>query len=79
MDDEHLDEYGDTGITSAHAPIPKWIIWLIPTLFLWGLLWFFLFWNGSWGWLDRGHWFKLQQAANTTFPEIRESRDEFPN
>lgn len=79
MDDEPLDTYGDTGIQSGHAPLPRWLWGFILILPFWGLLCFYLYWNGSSGWLDRGHWAELQQAANTTFPEIRQAQDEFPS
>ena len=79
MDDEPLDNYGDTGIQSAHAPLPKWLKWLYVILPIWGIFWFYLYWNGSYGWLNRDHWFELQKAANTTFPEIRKASDQFPD
>lgn len=68
--DENHDEpfqYGDPNIASAHAPVPTW---LVGSYLLWigmGILWAFLYWNGSWGFLDPGSWGQLQQAANTTF------------
>lgn len=66
--DDHIELYGDPKIASAHGKVPiflliNYIIWPI-----WGIIWFFLYWNGSWGWVDRGHWEQLQRAANTTFP-----------
>lgn len=60
--------YGDPKIASGHAPVPGW---LTATYVLWtvvGLLCALLYWNGSWGFLDPGHWAPLQEAANTTFP-----------
>jgi hypothetical protein len=65
-DDVHY--YGDERIASADAPVPKWLRWTYIILPIWGLFVFFLYWNGSSGWLDRGYWHQLQQAANTTFP-----------
>lgn len=67
-DVEEKEEYGDTGIVSHNAPIPRWlkinyIFWII-----FGLCWFLYFWNGSRGWLDRGYWQDLQRAAQTTYP-----------
>jgi hypothetical protein len=66
--DDEVIFYGDSSIASAEAKVPLWlkinyILW--P---LWGLVWFYLYWNGSHGWLDRGYWQQLQRAANTTFP-----------
>lgn len=75
MSDEEIEDYGETGIQSGNAPIPRWLIMVILILPFWGLVWFALFWNGSYGWLDRGHWHELQRAANTTFPEIQRSHD----
>lgn len=63
-----LEVYGDKGITSLNSPVPRWLkinywLWIVV-----GVIWFFYFCNGSYGWLDRGYWFELQKAANTTFP-----------
>ncbi|MBN4066593.1 hypothetical protein JYU14_00725 [Simkania negevensis] len=59
--DKELYEFKDT-------KIPKFLIFTYIFFPLWGILWFFLFWNGSNGWLDRGHWGALEQAANTKAP-----------
>jgi hypothetical protein len=67
---EDIEFYGDTRIASGHAPIPSWLKWVYVILPIQGLLIFYLFWNGSSGWLDRGYWLQLQKAANTTFPQI---------
>lgn len=74
-----VEEYGDPGIRSLDAPVPSWLIVTIIVLPIWGVISFFIFWNGSTGWFDRGHWHALQQAANTTYPQIRESKDQFDN
>lgn len=66
--DEELDIYGDQGITSAHAKVPTWLKWSYAFFVIWGILWLYLYWNGVEGWLDRGYWFELEKAANTTFP-----------
>lgn len=77
MDNEHdavkkgdpdIEYYGDQGIESKDAPVPMWlkvnyIVWI-----LFGFVWFYYFWNGSYGWLDRGYWNELQRAANTVYP-----------
>lgn len=67
-DASDLELYGDPGIASRNAPTPKWLVisnWFFVFL---GLLWFYLFWNGSFGFLDRGYWSQLQRAANTAYP-----------
>jgi hypothetical protein len=65
-----LEEYGDKHIASYDAPVPKWLIFFYVGLPIWGIFAFYLYWNGSQGWLDRGYWQQLQRAANTTFPYI---------
>lgn len=60
--------YGDQYIASQNAPVPAWlqysyVFWLVV-----GLAAGIIYWNGSWGWLDRGYWQQLQRAANTTYP-----------
>jgi hypothetical protein len=65
---EELDLYGDGSIKSGHAPFPRWLKWVYVIMPLWGLVWFYFFWNGSYGWLDKGYWSELQQSANTTYP-----------
>ncbi len=67
---EHFDSYGDTGIQSAHGSIPLWLKMCYFLLPIWGVIWLALYWNGSWGWLDRGYWEQLQRAANTTYPVV---------
>lgn len=70
MQHEEIEVYGDEGIESKDAPVPKWLIWTYITLPIWGVITFYLFWNGSQGWLDRGYWQQLQIASKTTFPEL---------
>ena len=56
------------GITSSGCTCCNW---LIASYIIWpivGLVCFALYWNGSWGWLDRGYWQELQRAADTTYP-----------
>lgn len=72
-----VETYGDPKIASMDAPIPNWLIVTYIVLPIWGVLSFAVFWNGSVGWLDRGYWGPLQQAANTTFPQIEKIKPEF--
>lgn len=65
---EELDVYGDPDIKSGHAKVPGWLTWSYILLPIWGIVWFYFFWNGSTGWLDRGYWRQLQEAAGTTVP-----------
>ncbi len=76
QEEEHLDLYADGSIVSADAKIPQWLKWVYIIMPIWGLLWFYLYWNGSEGWLDRGYWGQLQKAANTTTPYV--NVDELP-
>lgn len=65
---DEIEQYGDAYIASGNAPIPKWLKLTYIVLPIWGIIAFWLYWNGSSGWLDRGYWRQLQNAANTTFP-----------
>lgn len=77
MSHEDFDLYGDGGeIKSAHASVPRWLIYCYIILPIWGVIWFALYWNGLSGWLDRGYWHELEKAALTTFPVISESKTE---
>jgi hypothetical protein len=62
-----VEEYGDSGIESYDKKIPGWLKFVYFSLPFWGILWLYLYWDGSHGWLDRGYWGDLQRAANTTF------------
>lgn len=57
------------GIGSKDAKVDNWLKLTYIILPIWGLVTFYLYWNGSQGWLDRGYWRQLQKAANTTFPQ----------
>lgn len=74
---EEIEEYGDPGITSADAPVPKWLIATYVIAPILGVISLCYFWNGSAGWLDRGYWGALQKAANTTFPQIEKAAPQF--
>jgi hypothetical protein len=65
--EEELEFYGDDNISSADARVPKWLKVSYVLLPIWGVIWFFYFFNGSSGWLDAGYWNQLQKAALTTF------------
>jgi hypothetical protein len=70
---EHIhevDDYGDPRIASGHGKIPWWLWVTYAVLPIWGFIALAMYWNGSWGWLDRGYWQQLQRAANTTYPHI---------
>lgn len=64
---EELEYYADGSISSKDTPVPKWILFIALTLPLWGIYAFYVYWDGSAGWLDRGYWKELQEAANTTY------------
>jgi len=53
---------------SNETKIPRWLIWTYIILPILGLIALFVYWEGSTGWLDRGHWRALQEAAKTTGP-----------
>ncbi len=65
---EEIEEYGDEFIATKDAHVPKWLAWSYVFWIAFGLTWFVFFWNGSYGWLDRGYWQELQRAAATTYP-----------
>ena len=67
-DNDELEFYGDPGIASLNAKVPKFLIANYIFWPLWGIVTLCYFWNGSVGWMDRGYWHELQVAANTTFP-----------
>ncbi len=63
----HTHEFGDHEVTEYYdTPIPHFLKWVYVILPIWGMIWFFFFNDGSYGWLDRGAWRQLEQAANTT-------------
>jgi hypothetical protein len=71
-ENEEIEFYGDEQIASFDKEIPGWLKLTYLVMPLWGIVWFCLYWNGSWGWLDPGYWKELQRAANTTFPHINQ-------
>lgn len=70
MSDDHEIEFYEEGVASADNKVPRFLIFVYAILPFWGLITFYLYWNGSYGWLDRGYWQQLQTAANTTFPQV---------
>lgn len=68
QNENEAELYGDPGIASYDAKVPKFLLLTYLLLPIWGVVTFFYFWNGSLGWFDRGYWHELQIAANTTFP-----------
>ncbi|KAF3362595.1 hypothetical protein PHSC3_000834 [Chlamydiales bacterium STE3] len=70
MDEEQeIEMYGDPGIASKDAKVPKFLLLTYAILPIWGLFSLYAYWGGSSGWLDRGYWQQLQRAANTTSSE----------
>jgi hypothetical protein len=70
MHDDEIEYYGDEGIATKDLHVPHWLFWIYFLLPIWGILTFYVYWNGSYGWLDRGYWHELQKAANTTVPQV---------
>lgn len=66
---DEIEEYGEPQIASKDAPVPRWLKLTYIILPIWGICSLYYFFNGSHGWLDRGHWNQLQKAALTTYPE----------
>jgi len=66
---EEIEEYGDPGIASADAKPPIWLIASYILLPIWGVAWWYFFWNGNVGngSLNRDYWGELQHAAKTTW------------
>jgi hypothetical protein len=65
---EETEEYGDPRIESFDKDIPTFLKWSYVLVPIWGILIYVLYFNGSHGWLDRGYWRQLQNAAKTTYP-----------
>lgn len=63
-----MEIYGDESIASYDAPVPFWLKCTYIFFPILGVVCFFLYWNGSEGFLDRGFWQQLQRAAQTTYP-----------
>ncbi|MCH9608531.1 MAG: hypothetical protein S4CHLAM45_11090 [Chlamydiales bacterium] len=53
-------------------PLFLHITYIVVIVF--GIIAFFLYWNGSHGFLDRGYWEPLQRVADTTYPFEKEGR-----
>jgi hypothetical protein len=66
-----VEEYGDPGIRSHDAVVPSFLKWTYIVLPFWGIITFYLFWNGPTGFTDSGYfWRQLENAAKTTFPIV---------
>lgn len=70
LEENHIEDYGDPYIASYEGKVPTWLKWVYVIAPIWGIIWFYLYWNGVQGWLDRGYWQQLQRAANTTYPFV---------
>lgn len=69
MSEEELELYGDPGIASYNAKVPKFLYFVYGILPIWGIIALVVLWNGTTGtWMDPGYWHDLQIAANTTYP-----------
>lgn len=68
MEENEIEYFNDPDVASRDAPVPLFLKLTYILLPIWGLITFYVFWNGSVGWLDRGYWHELQIAANTTYP-----------
>lgn len=56
----------DQGVPESNdAAVPRWLLFSYGFLPVFGLVMLYYFWDGSFGWFDRGAWSALQQAANT--------------
>ncbi len=67
--EDELHEYSGGEIKElppSKTKIPTFLKWTYVILPIWGVITWFYFIDGSRGWLDRGYWQQLQQAAQTT-------------
>lgn len=67
--EDEIEEYAEQ-ITSKDAPVPLFLKITYATLPFWGIFAMYYYWEGSVGWLDRGHWRQLQEVANTSYPRM---------
>ena len=70
--EDDVQWYEDDGIPppSHHHHIPKWLKWTYIVVPIISTIILILYWNGSSGYLDRGYWKELQEAANTRYPFV---------
>lgn len=59
----HLHEGGL--IQEYSRPIPMWLKMMYVVLPILGIWILFMYWNGSWGFMDPGTWQSLQEASCT--------------
>lgn len=64
-DDEFFQQDADQIIRVHENKIPWWLKVTYILLPIWGLIAMYLYWNGTPGWFDPGHWQGLQEAAKT--------------
>lgn len=62
---EYEDYAGHEVYEYLDTPVPTWLKWVYVIMPIWGIIWFAFLWDGSTGWMDRGHWEQLEAAANT--------------
>ena len=68
MKDEIEDIAGGEIQEFVNSKVPKFLKYVYFILPIWGFFWFYMYWNGSQGALDRGGWSQLEQAAQTKAP-----------
>ncbi|SCA58754.1 Uncharacterized protein AB751O23_AN_00090 [Chlamydiales bacterium SCGC AB-751-O23] len=67
IEDDQLDQYSGGEIKEfKDTKVPTFLKITYFTLIAWGLTWFVFYFDGSQGYLDRGYWQELAQAAKTT-------------
>jgi hypothetical protein len=62
--------------SSLDTKIPRFLLFTYIVLPIFGIYWFYSYWDGSHGVLDRGYWHELQVKANTTIYEKNQPIDE---
>ena len=78
-----LDDYAGGEIKEyANTTVPTFLKCVYVIMPIFGIVWTLTFWNGSAGWFDRGYWYELENAANTTqegAKRIKKEREERSN
>lgn len=66
QDDLVIDTYGDNEVTEySNTKVPTFLKFVYVILPIWGIWWWYAYWDGSDGWLDRGYWKELQTQSRT--------------